>query len=140
MPIVESEAVASLKILVAIAMADGHVDADERKALSSALVSFELPFALSLESLFAETVDVDAELAKVTSAEGREQLYRSAHFLARADGRASTEEGALLDRVAAATSPSEQLIAELARLAPSPSRRSAFVESLRGLFRSKPAR
>ncbi|MBX3206615.1 MAG: TerB family tellurite resistance protein [Labilithrix sp.] len=106
MSIAENEALASLRILVAVARADGTVHNDERKSLAAALESLELPGGASVEALLAEDVDVDAELRVLTSADAREQIYRSAYFMAYADGTCTKEEQALLDRIAAATDPS----------------------------------
>lgn len=101
--IADAEALACLKILVAVARADGTVHHDERKSLAAALEGFQLPAGTSVESLLAEKVDVDAELALLRSAEAREQVYRSAYFMAFADGSCTKEEQALLDRIAEAT-------------------------------------
>ncbi len=78
MSIAENEALASLKILVAIARADGTVHNDERRSLAAALESLELPGGTTVDRLLADPVDVAAELRKITSPEGRDQIYRSA--------------------------------------------------------------
>lgn len=101
--IAEKEALACLRILVAIARADGTVHNDERKSLSAALESLELPGGMTVDSLLAEKPNVEEQLAQVTSPEAREQLYRSAYFMAHADGSCSKEEQALLDRIGEAT-------------------------------------
>lgn len=98
--IADDEALACLKILVAIARADGTVHNDERKSLAAALEGFQLPAGVSVDSLLEQKVDVDAELAAIKSAEAREQLYRSAYFMAFADGTCTNEEQAILDRIA----------------------------------------
>lgn len=101
--IAEKEALACLRVLVAVARADGTVHNDERKSLAAALESLELPGGVTVESLLAEKPDVEAQLAQVTSAEAREQLYRSAYFMAYADGACTKEEQAILDRIAEVT-------------------------------------
>jgi tellurite resistance protein len=136
MPIAEAEAVACVRVLVAMAKADGRVTAEEKKSIAAALDGFDVPGIGSAERLLDEDVDVDVELAVVQSAEAREQLYRSAHFLANADGVSAPSERALLERITTATSPSPELVAQLARLAPLP-RSSAFLDSVRALFRGK---
>ncbi len=98
--IADDEALACLKILVAIARADGTVHNDERKSLAAALEGFQLPAGVSVDSLLEQKVDVDAELGAIKSAEAREQLYRSAYFMAFADGTCTNEEQAILDRIA----------------------------------------
>lgn len=101
--IAEKEALACLRILVAIARADGTVHNDERKSLSAALESLELPGGVTVDTLLAEKPDVEEQLAQVTSTEAREQLYRSAYFMAHADGTCSKEEQVILDRIAEVT-------------------------------------
>lgn len=92
----------------------------------------------SVDELLAADIDVDAELAKVTTTEAKEQLYRSAHFMANADGVAAPEEKALLARIDAALGPSDELRARIASLAPPPSSpASAWLSSLRTFFGSK---
>lgn len=118
MSITENEALASLRILVAIARADGTVHNDERKSLAAAIESlqstdeggsgFSLPSGLTLEKLLGETVDVEAQLRELQSPEAREQIYRSAYFMAYADGTCTKEEQAILDRIAVATDPSAE--------------------------------
>jgi uncharacterized protein (DUF697 family)/tellurite resistance protein len=116
MPIAETEAVASLKILVAVARADGTVHHDERKSLAAALESLELPSGITVESLLAENVDVKAELGELLSNEAREQIYRSAYFMAYADGECTKEEQAILDEIAMSTGVTPEQKAALARL------------------------
>jgi uncharacterized protein (DUF697 family)/uncharacterized tellurite resistance protein B-like protein len=103
MSIAEVEALASLRILVAVARADGTVHNDERRSLAAALESFEMPGGLSVEQLLQEEPDVALQLHQLTSPEAREQIYRSAYFMAYADGTCTKEEQALLDQIAEAT-------------------------------------
>lgn len=136
MLIAEEEALACLKILAALAKADGTVKADERRSLEAAIASLQLPLGTTAEGLLAETIDVPSELAKVESAEAREQLYRSAHFLAYSDGSSATDERALLAQIEATTAPSEALRAQMASLVPA-ARSAGLLGSLRALFQSK---
>jgi tellurite resistance protein len=136
MTIAADEALACLNVLIAVAKADGKVKADERKSLAAAISGFELPPDTSVEALLAADIDVAAELAKVASSEAKEQVYRSAHFLANADGSSAPEEQALLARIEAATAPSDELRSRLAALAAS-SARGSFVDSIRAFFRTK---
>jgi len=137
MLIAEDEALACLKVLVAIAQADGKVKADEKKSLAAAISSFDLPVGVSVDGLLAEAIDIAGELGKITSAEAREQVYRSAFFLAHADGDAAPEERALLAQIEAATAPSDALRSQMAGLEQSSSRGATLMDSLRALFRSK---
>ena len=116
MSIAENEALASLRILVAMARADGTVHNDERKSLAAALESLELPGGMTVEKLLSEEVDVDAQLAELASADARDQIYRSAFFMAYADGACTKEESDLLDKIAAVTKPSPEQRAALERM------------------------
>lgn len=116
MPIAENEALASLRILVAIARADGTIHNDERKSLAAALESLELPGGTTVEKLLSEDVDVAAQLNELKSEEARDQIYRSAYFMAYADGTCTKEEQAILDQIAATTTPSEETRTSLDRI------------------------
>jgi uncharacterized protein (DUF697 family)/tellurite resistance protein len=113
MSIRENEAVAILKILAAIARADGTLHEDERRSLSGAIEALELR-GVSADQLLAEGADVAAQLAALESPEAREQVYRSACFMAYADGACSPEEQAILDRIEAAVGVSPDLKATMA--------------------------
>jgi tellurite resistance protein len=115
MPIHSDEANACVKVLVALAKADGRVHADELRSLTAAFSGLDVDVA-SLRSLLDENIDVAAEVVKITSAEGREQTYRSAYFLAYADGECSASERAILEVIAAATVPSDEQRASLDRI------------------------
>ena len=136
MAIAENEAIACLKILILLAEADGVVDDRERKSLAGAAEGFQMPD--SVERLLADhDIDLATELAKITSDEAREQMYRSAFFMAHADDHASPEELAFLEQIAAVTKPSAALRASLDRTFTSQpkSRRGAFMEALGSLFK-----
>ncbi|MBN9167150.1 MAG: hypothetical protein BGO98_27065 [Myxococcales bacterium 68-20] len=108
MAIPRTEAIACLKVLVALAKADGHIHADELRSLSAAFTGFAVEDAPPFLSLLDEEVDIAAEAAKIVSDAGREQVYRSAYFLAYADGECSEQEAAILETIAAATMPSAE--------------------------------
>ncbi len=116
MSIAENEALASLRLLVAMARADGTVHNDERKSLAAALESLELPAGMTVETLLAEEVDVDEQLQELESPEAREQIYRSAFFMAHADGTCTEEEEALLAKIATVAQPSSEQRAALERM------------------------
>lgn len=118
MTIQENEAIASLKILAAVARADGTVHHDERKSLAAALESLELDKPIAVEELLGtdEGIDVLDELRHLKSPEAREQIYRSAFFMAYADGTCTKEEQAILDLVAAETGVTPEARSALERL------------------------
>jgi len=118
MPIRETEAVASLKILAAVARADGSIHHDERKSLAAALELLVLENPVTVDALLLgdDAIDVAGELAKLESPEAREQVYRSAFFMAHADDSCTNEEQALLDLIAAETGVTDEQRQSLARL------------------------
>ncbi|MCC6551899.1 MAG: DUF533 domain-containing protein [Polyangiaceae bacterium] len=99
MGISESEVLASLRVLVCVAKADGTLHVDERRALAAAIESVPLPDEVTLDALLAESRDLDELLAELESREARAEIYRSAYSMANADGSCSPEEQALLDRI-----------------------------------------
>jgi uncharacterized protein (DUF697 family)/uncharacterized tellurite resistance protein B-like protein len=118
MTIRDIEAVASLKILAAVARADGTVHNDERKSLAAALESLDLEKPIPVDELLGtdKGIDIAAELGRLESPEAREQIYRSAFFMAYADGSCTREEQALLDLIAAETGVTAEQRAGLERL------------------------
>lgn len=131
----EDEALASLKVLMAVAKADGRLTPDEKRSLSAAVSSLQLPVSISVDDLLTKEIDVAAELAKIVSTEAKEQLFRSAHFMANADGVSAPEEKALLAQIEATVEPSEELRARMKSLAPPPSSgATAWLTSLKGFF------
>ncbi len=95
----EKESVASFKVLLCVAMADGVLHDEEKKALAAALDGIELPGSPSLDELLAQKPSLDEELAKLQGAEARAETYRSAYSIAHADGAASPEEEKMLERI-----------------------------------------
>lgn len=99
MPMTEKEALASLKILVAVAKADGKLHASERKSLEKVLSGGKLPAGTSVEALLKAKIDIADEVAKIESQEAKEATYAAAYTLANSDLDYSAEEKALLDEV-----------------------------------------
>lgn len=108
MSMTEQEAIASLKILVAVAQADGTIHDEEKKSIAGALEGIALPEGTTADSLLSSTIDVDAELAKLVSPAARGEIWKSAFAMANADGNCSAEEQKVLDTIAAKTGVSEQ--------------------------------
>lgn len=86
---------ASLRVLLAVAQADGEVDEAERDLLLAAAGKL----SVSTSSSQPLEVDVDAELAKLKSEDVRRLTYRAAHSMANVDGHCSPAELALLVRI-----------------------------------------
>ena len=129
MTIRDTEAIASLKILAAVARADGTVHNDERKSLAAALESLHLEKEIPVDELLGtdKGIDVGAEIARLESPEAREQIYRSAFFMAYADGSCTKEEQALLDLIAAETGVTDEQRASLERLFVPPAQRTSLL-------------
>ena len=95
----DQEILASIRLLVAVAKADGHLHSEEQKALEAALEGVELPEGTTLETLLGEDVDVEAQAAVLESQSSRVQAYRSAYSMAYADGKCTDEERELLEQL-----------------------------------------
>ena len=101
MPISEKEAVASFRVLVAIAKADGVLHPEERGSLESALAGIQLPTGVTLNNMLDEETNLDAQLSQMTNEEARDACYTSAYAMAYADGDCSPEEKKMLDHIKA---------------------------------------
>jgi uncharacterized protein (DUF697 family) len=97
MEIDTKEGTACLRVLVALAKADGKITADERAALEAAVEV--LPGASDLKPFLDESPSFETLLPGIRSTDARSQLWQSAYSLVHADGTASPEEQALLDKM-----------------------------------------
>jgi uncharacterized protein (DUF697 family) len=71
---------------------------------------------VTIDHLLAEEINVAEQLAQLTSNEARQQIYRSAFFMAHADGKSSKEEQAILDAIAQAVGVTDEERARLERM------------------------
>jgi uncharacterized protein (DUF697 family)/tellurite resistance protein len=97
----ENEAVAAIKILGAVAQADGRVQPEEVAALRQAIADWQ-PAGdgrLDVATLLAEPVDLAAELPHVKSPIARRAVLESAIAISLADGSASDAENKALARI-----------------------------------------
>jgi uncharacterized tellurite resistance protein B-like protein len=94
------EAMAALRVLVHVAKCDGKLHEGERRALQAALEGAPLPHGKTLETMLADAVDFDAQLAELCTDESREQTFESAWAIAWADGACSPEEQQALAHMA----------------------------------------
>jgi uncharacterized protein (DUF697 family) len=101
MAFTEQEAIASFRMLVCIAHADGKIHEEERASLEWALRSIELPKGVTLENLLNEETNVDAQLKLIKGPEAQEACYTSAYAMAHADGHCSPEEKKIIDHIKA---------------------------------------
>ena len=95
------EAIAGIRVLVCVAKADGVIHEEERKALSASLTDAPLPLGMTLDTLLAETIDLDAQLDWLATPEAKDYVFKSACTLAYADGTCSPEEQKMLDHIQA---------------------------------------
>ncbi len=96
------ELLSGIKVLVALAQADGTIHDDERRAIENALDGVELPEGTTAETLLEAKVDLDAELAHITTDAVRKRTYDAACASVFVDGDFSKEEREMLARVASA--------------------------------------
>jgi uncharacterized protein (DUF697 family) len=94
----ETETLASLKVLVCMAKADGTLAPEERAVLEDAIQAAP-PAGVTVDALLNGAYDVDAELARITSQEGRDATFSSAFAMAYADRHVDPAEQALLDKI-----------------------------------------
>jgi uncharacterized protein (DUF697 family)/uncharacterized tellurite resistance protein B-like protein len=96
------ELLSGIKVLVALAKADGEVHAGERLAIENALDAVELPEGTTVMTLLDAAVDLDGELARVHTADVKRRIYDAACALVYVDGDFSKDEKAMVARIAAA--------------------------------------
>jgi len=97
----DSTSLATLEFIIAIARADGVVQASEREIVET-FAEGVLPAGTSLTALLEAPVDVDGILRRITTPEARERAFEAGYTMAKADGTCSPEEQAILDRAKAA--------------------------------------
>jgi nucleotide-binding universal stress UspA family protein/uncharacterized protein (DUF697 family)/tellurite resistance protein len=99
-PLMSPESLARLKVLIAVAQADGNLNSAERLWLESNIKQQHLPEGIVWETLLSETVDLDLELAKITDSAQQELTYYAAYLLANTDSEYHPTERELVDRLA----------------------------------------
>ncbi|MBF2098364.1 MAG: DUF697 domain-containing protein [Gloeomargaritaceae cyanobacterium C42_A2020_066] len=95
------EALASFKVLVCVAMADGILRDEEQQVLAEAWEQARFPEPLTLEAILAEAIDLETELLKITTPAGRDYTFSAALMLASIDRNRAPEETALLHQIQA---------------------------------------
>lgn len=113
------EVLSGLKVLVALAKADGVVHENERLAIENALDGIELDTTdgqgtqAAIDSLLASDVDLESELARIKNPRVKQQTFDSACAIVYVDGEASEVERAMLEKVRAAFELGDQEAASL---------------------------
>jgi uncharacterized protein (DUF697 family) len=95
----EVEAMASLRVLVCVARADGDITANDRLAIENALACLQLPASVTPRSLLDEKSDLDVQLRLFTTPEARESVYHSAVGMVHADGPITPAKQNVLDHL-----------------------------------------
>jgi uncharacterized protein YjbI with pentapeptide repeats/uncharacterized protein (DUF697 family) len=107
------EILASLMVLVRLAIADHNLEAAEQLMLVEALKALELPAEVTLERLTDDRTSFDQLLQKINSPIIRERVYQSAYLMARLDGELENEETELLSRIQTQLALSDSTIEKL---------------------------
>jgi uncharacterized protein (DUF697 family) len=95
----ENQALASLRVLVCVAKADGELAPEERMSLENAFTGLQMPAGVTPKSLLDEKIDLDAQLRLFTSPESRESIYQSALGMIHVNGACTPEEQKRLDHI-----------------------------------------
>ncbi len=95
----QQELIASFKLLVQMAKADGKIQPEEIESLQESFGQVALPEGITIDGLLAEELDTKALLAQITSDTARELVYQSVFTMANIDGEVSPEEQELLREV-----------------------------------------
>jgi len=99
MAIHEKEALAGLKLLVAVAKADGSLTTGERTVLEESLAGAKLEGGITAQNLLDGNYDVETVARDVTSQEGRDAAFSACFAAAYADRTCTPPEQAVLDRI-----------------------------------------
>jgi uncharacterized protein (DUF697 family)/tellurite resistance protein len=99
MSLTPQEALAGIKVLIFMARADGIFRAEEEEILLETCETLGLPADVSLLDLVRQDIDLETELAHITTPVAREQVYAAALALACADRNRSVEEREVLARI-----------------------------------------
>jgi uncharacterized protein (DUF697 family) len=93
------EVLASVRVLVAIAKADGKIHPNEEQAISNALEGADMPGGVTAQTLLASNVDVDDALAVIKDPELQRRTLEAACAMVYVDHDASPDEKKLLEKV-----------------------------------------
>ena len=98
----QQEVVASFKVLVSMAKADGKLLEEEFSSLADTFEEIHLPEGVTVDRLLNEEDEpIDTLLTQITSEIAQEMVYQSAYAMANIDGECSSEEKELLDKIGA---------------------------------------
>ena len=115
MALTEIHAVASLRLIVAVAKADGEIAQEELEQLESALGALPLG-GISVDALLGEDVDLDAQLKLLDTPEAKDAAWQAMYAMAWADGQCVPLEQVVLDHAQSKLGIEEQKVTGLHRL------------------------
>jgi len=95
----ENQALASLRVLVCVAKADGELAPEERMSLENAFTGLQMPADVTPKSLLDEKIDLDAQLRLFATPESRESIYQSALGMIHVNGVCTPGEQRTLDHL-----------------------------------------
>jgi len=96
----QQEVLASFKVLVSMAKADGKLLEEEFVSLADSFEEIHLPEGITVDRLLNEDDEpIDRLLSQITSDIAQEMVYQSAYAMANIDGECSTEEKELLEKI-----------------------------------------
>jgi uncharacterized protein (DUF697 family) len=99
----QQEVLASFKVLISMAKADGKLLEEEFSSLADTFEEIHLPEGITVDRLLIEEIEpIDTLLNQITSEIAQEMVYQSAYAMANIDGECSSEEKDLLDKIALA--------------------------------------
>lgn len=116
MAITEKETLASLKLLVTVAKADGTFSPEERAVFDESLKPVTLPAGTTAASLLDGAWDAGALAAEITSQEARDAAFSSCFAMAHADRVYHPAEQAILEKLEKAWTVSKERKGLLGRL------------------------
>jgi uncharacterized protein (DUF697 family) len=98
----QQEVLASFKVLVSMAKADGKLLEEEFASLADTFEEIHLPEGITVDRLLNEEDEpIDTLLHQITSEIAQEMVYQSAYAMANIDGECSPEEKEMLDKIGA---------------------------------------
>ena len=111
-----AEVIASLRVLVCLARVQRELSAEERSVLEDLCENMMMPGCPELQQLMNENINLDEQLRKITTDDGRDRAYNAAYCLAHVDGTTSPAQIECLDRIRAGLHISEEKASLLGRI------------------------
>src|SRR5688572_12599836 len=112
----EREALASLRVLVCVAKADGELALEKRAALENAFTGLAMPVGSTPASVLDEKIDLDVQLRLFTTPEARESLYQSVLGMVHVAGVLTPAEQKVLDHIRTTLQISEEKVSLARRI------------------------